>query len=204
MKFLSENGVSKFWSKIKSFFIQSDTVRKIVIVDEYPEFEEAGVLYLKKGSISSGGDSEVNTPTNLYYQDADKNYTSSSSGYSCNWSTDNTVIINSDTYMSKDAQRSSNEFLLSLKANTTYKLIFNYLSGSGIESDSSIGSINCALYNADTSTKIISETVKCGNSGEVSFIASEDGTINAEMQMYIYTGVYYQSLKYEIALYEVS
>lgn len=201
MKILDETGLSTLWSKIKSLFIQSDTVRKIVIVDEYPEVEEEGVLYLKKGTSSEGGETEETV--NLYYQETDKNYTSSSSGYSCNWSTTNTVNPNSDTYMIKDAERSSNNFSLTLKANTTYKLVFNYISGNALKEDNTVGKINYSLWNADTEVKIIDKTVECGNNGEVTFTAENDETINAEMQLYLYTGVHYDNVYYEIGLYEV-
>lgn len=202
MAFLNETGLTRFWEKIKSKTILSETVRKIVIVDDYPDVEEDGVLYLKKGtgSSSSGGGEML---TNLYYQDSDKEYTSSSSGYSCNWRTTKTVEINSNTYMTKDAQRSSNTFTLDLKENTTYKLVFNYVSGSGAK-ETETGKINYSLWNETTSTKLISQSTECGVSSEVTFTSTATETITAEMQMYLYTDVHYQDLIYEIGLYEVS
>ena len=192
----------EYRKKIESKTILSETVRKIVIVDDYPDVEEDGVLYLKKGtgSSSSGGGEML---TNLYYQDSDKEYTSSSSGYSCNWRTTKTVEINSNTYMTKDAQRSSNTFTLDLKENTTYKLVFNYVSGSGTK-ETEIGKINYSLWNETTSTKLISQSTECGVSSEVTFTSTATETITAEMQMYLYTDVHYQDLIYEIGLYEVS
>ena len=192
----------EYRKKIESKTILSETVRKIVIVDDYPDVEEDGVLYLKKGtgSSSSGGGEML---TNLYYQDSDKEHTSSSSGYSCNWRTTKTVEINSDTYMIKDTQRSSNTFTLDLKENTTYKLVFNYVSGSGAK-ETETGKINYSLWNETTSTKLISQSTECGVSSEVTFTSTTTETITAEMQMYLYTGVHYQDLIYEIGLYEVS
>ena len=192
----------EYRKKIESKTILSETVRKIVIVDDYPDVEEDGVLYLKKGtgSSSSGGGEML---TNLYYQDSDKEYTSSSSGYSCNWRTTKTVEINSNTYMTKDAQRSSNTFTLDLKENTTYKLVFNYVSGSGAK-ETETGKINYSLWNETTSTKLISQSTECGVSSEVTFTSTATETITAEMQMYLYTDVHYQDLIYEIGLYEVS
>lgn len=202
MNFLDKNGLTTFWEKIKGKTILSETVRNIVIVDEYPEVEEEGVLYLKKGTGSSSesgsGGEETPTLTNLFYQDTDKEYTSSSSGYSCNWSTNKTVVMNSDAGMIKDAQRSSNTFALELKENTTYKLVFTYISGSAD------GSVDCSLWNETTAIKLVNKKVTAGESGEVTFTATATETITAEMQMYLYTGVYYQNLVYEIGLYEVS
>ena len=204
MDILNNTGLTRFWKKIKSKTILSETVRKIVIVDDYPEVEEEGVLYLKKGTGSSdSGGEETPILTNLYYQDTDKEYTSSSSGYSCNWITTKKVEINSNTYMTKDAQRSSNTFSLDLKENTTYKLVFNYVSGSSTK-ESEVGKINYSLWNETTSTKLISQSTESGVSSEVTFTATATETITAEMQMYLYTGVHYQDLIYEIGLYEVS
>ena len=204
MDILNNTGLTRFWKKIKSKTILSETVRKIVIVDDYPEVEEEGVLYLKKGTGSSdSGGEETPILTNLYYQDTDKEYTSSSSGYSCNWITTKKVEINSNTYMTKDAQRSSNTFSLDLKENTTYKLVFNYVSGSATK-ESEVGKINYSLWNETTSTKLISQSTESGVSSEVTFTATATETITAEMQMYLYTGVHYQDLIYEIGLYEVS
>lgn len=201
MNFLDKTGLTALWGKIKGRTILSETVRKIVIVDEYPEIEEEGVLYLKKdtgSSSESGGEEETPILTNLYYQDTDKEYTSSSSGYSCNWRTNKTVEMNSDAGMVKDAQRSSNTFTLDLKENTTYKLVFNYISGSAD------GSVDCSIWNETTAVKLVNKKVTAGESGEETFTASATETITAEMQMYLYTGVHYQDLVYEIGLYEVS
>lgn len=52
MDFLNKIGLSRFWEKIKGRMILSETIRKIVVVDEYPSVEEEGVLYLKKDSSS--------------------------------------------------------------------------------------------------------------------------------------------------------
>lgn len=48
MDFLNKIGLSRFWEKIKGRMILSETIRKIVVVDELPETEEENVLYLVK------------------------------------------------------------------------------------------------------------------------------------------------------------
>ena len=42
MDFLNKIGLSRFWEKIKGRIILSETIRKIVVVDEYPSVEEEG------------------------------------------------------------------------------------------------------------------------------------------------------------------
>ena len=76
--------------------------------------------------------------TNLFYQDTEKTYTSSSSGYSYTWGTDKTILVNSDNSMTKDAQKSSNEFQLELTAGKTYKLTAEYVSGEATKLDDGI------------------------------------------------------------------
>ena len=204
MNFLDKTGLATLWEKIKGRTILSETVRKIVIVDDYPEIEEEGVLYLKKGTgSSSGGEEETPILTNLYYQDSDKEYTSTSSGYSCNWRANKTIEINSDTYMTSDKQRSSNTFALNLKENTTYKLVFTYISGSATK-ESGVGKVNCSLWNETTAINLVDESAESGKSCEITFVATATETITAEMQLYLYSGTHYQNLVYEIGLYEVS
>lgn len=53
MNCLDKIGLKRFWENIKSKTVLSDVVRKIEVVDELPEVEETGVLYLVK---------EVTTP----------------------------------------------------------------------------------------------------------------------------------------------
>ena len=198
MDFLNKIGLSRFWEKIKGRMILSETIRKIVVVDEYPSVEEEGVLYLKKQSSEPEPVLE-----NLYYQDSDKEYTSSS-GYSCNWRTTKTVEINSDTYLTEDKQRSSNTFSLNLKESTTYKLVVNYLDGTATKDTQEVGKINFSLWNEQTAMKYIGTTVNVGNDGEIIFTATATETVNAEIQAYLYSGTHYTNVKYEIALYEVA
>lgn len=198
MDFLNKIGLSRFWEKIKGRIILSETIRKIVVVDEYPEAEEEGVLYLKKQSSEPEPSLE-----NLYYQDSDKEYTSSS-GYSCNWRTSKTVEINSDTYLTEDKQRSSNIFTLNLKQNTTYKLVVTHADGSASKNTAEVGSVDFSLWNETTATKYVNTTVNVGNDGEITFTATATETVNAEIQVYLYSGTHYTNVEYEIALYEVS
>lgn len=198
MDFLNKIGLSRFWEKIKGRIILSETIRKIVVVDEYPSVEEEGVLYLKKQSSEPEPVLE-----NLYYQDTDKEYTSSS-GYSCNWRTSKVVEINSDTYLTEDKQRSSNVFSLNLKQNTTYKLAVSYLEGSASKNTEEVGKIDFSLWNETTATKYVNTTVDVGNDGEITFTATATETVNAEIQAYLYSGTHYTNVEYEIALYEVA
>ena len=198
MDFLNKIGLSRFWEKIKGRIILSETIRKIVVVDEYPSVEEEGVLYLKKQSSEPEPSLE-----NLYYQDADKEYTSSS-GYSCNWRTSKTVEINSDTYLTEDKQRSSNIFILNLKQNTTYKLVVTHTNGSASKNTAEVGSVDFSLWNETAATKYINTTVDVGNDGEITFTATATETVNAEIQVYLYSGTHYTNVEYEIALYEVA
>lgn len=198
MDFLNKIGLSRFWEKIKGRIILSETIRKIVVVDEYPSVEEEGVLYLKKQSSEPEPVLE-----NLYYQDTDKEYTSPS-GYSCNWRTSKVVEINSDTYLTEDKQRSSNVFSLNLKQNTTYKLAVSYLEGSASKNTEEVGKIDFSLWNETTATKYVNTTVDVGNDGEITFTATATETVNAEIQAYLYSGTHYTNVEYEIALYEVA
>lgn len=198
MDFLNKIGLSRFWEKIKGRIILSETIRKIVVVDEYPEAEEEGVLYLKKQSSDPEPSLE-----NLYYQDSDKEYTSSS-GYSCNWRTSKTVEINSDTYLTEDKQRSSNVFTLDLKQNTTYKLVVTHADGSASKNTAEVGSVDFSLWNETTATKYVNTTVNVGNDSEITFTATATETVNAEIQAYLYSGTHYTNVEYEIALYEVA
>lgn len=198
MDFLNKIGLSRFWEKIKGRIILSETIRKIVVVDEYPEAEEEGVLYLKKQSSEPEPSLE-----NLYYQDSDKEYTSSS-GYSCNWRTSKTVEINSDTYLTEDKQRSSNVFTLDLKQNTTYKLVVTHADGSASKNTAEVGSVDFSLWNETTATKYVNTTVNVGNDSEITFTATATETVNAEIQVYLYSGTHYTNVEYEIALYEVA
>ena len=196
--YVSKNNLSYIRDKISSKVVKSDVIRKIVVVDEYPETEEEGVLYLKKQSSEPEPSLE-----NLYYQDSDKEYTSSS-GYSCNWRTSKTVEINSDTYLTEDKQRSSNIFTLNLKQNTTYKLVVTHADGSASKNTAEVGSVDFSLWNETTATKYINTTVNVGNDSEITFTATATETVNAEIQVYLYSGTHYTNVEYEIALYEVT
>ena len=59
MDFLNKIGLARFWEKIKGRIILSETIRKIVVVDELPETEEENVLYLVKQP-------EITEPENLW------------------------------------------------------------------------------------------------------------------------------------------
>ena len=196
--YVSKNKLSYIIDKISSKVVKSDVIKKIVVVDEYPETEEEGVLYLKKQSSEPEPVLE-----NLYYQDTDKEYTSSS-GYSCNWRTSKVVEINSDTYLTEDKQRSSNVFSLNLKQNTTYKLAVSYLEGSASKNTEEVGKIDFSLWNETAATKYVNTTVDVGNDAEITFTATATETVNAEVQAYLYSGTHYTNVEYEIALYEVS
>lgn len=190
MKFLSENGVSKFWSKIKSFFIQSDTIRKIVIVDEYPEVEEEGVLYLKKY-----------TPTNLYYQDVKKSGGSESSGYLYNYYTDCTVDFDSvGVALTSDKERDSNNFFLNLTAGKKYRVVFTYISGEVSGLDGTL--ITFIFRNGDTSTVLAQSGTTTLSDVEFTYTATAMESFNARIGLYAYTGGLYNALKYKIAIYE--
>lgn len=195
---MTKNTLIFLLNKIFQKSVISEQVRRIVVVDEYPDIEEEGVLYLKK---------QTSTPEptleNLYYQHADKEYTSSS-GYSCNWRTSKVVEINSDTYLTEDKQRSSNTFSLNLKESTTYKLVVNYLDGTATKDTQEVGKVNFSLWNEQTAMKYMSTTVNVGNDGEITFTATATETVNAEIQAYLYSGTHYTNVKYEIALYEVA
>ena len=110
MIFLDKTGLAKFWENIKSKAVLSDTVRKIVIVEDYPEVEEEGVLYLKKytGSSSDSGseEEETTTSTNLWVNPTVISgwFASDASSYEASSST------------------TSKYAYISCKANTTYKI----------------------------------------------------------------------------------
>lgn len=199
MKFLNTTGLTKLWDKIKSLFVQSEQIRKIVIVDEYPEVEEEGVLYLKKNGISSDGN--TGELVNLYYQDNEKNGGSESSGYVYNFYTNNTFDIDSfGVALSSDKEKNSNSFSLSLTEGKTYKIKFKYISGNVTGTDGTL--INVRLINYDTSNVLVSQSVKSLEDLEFTYTATATETINARIGFYAYSSRIYNALVYEIAIYE--
>lgn len=139
----------------------------------------------------------ISVTDNLFHQDKEKSYTSSSSGYTSCWHTDETFEITSDSTLSADKIRSSDTFALNLIAGKKYTLTVKYVSGS-VTSESSV--INIGLYNETTATKIIGTTLYDLTSASETFVATTDETITAEMQAYMYQGNQYTGFKCEIIL----
>lgn len=199
MNYLDEIGLKRFWGNIKGKTVLSDVVRKIVIVDDYPEVEEQGVLYLKIGS-SSGG--ETDTPE-LYYQLQDKIYSSSSSGYNTKFGTDRTILMNSSVVLDGDRYRGSYAFDLTLEAGKTYKLSVEYISGEAVSNGTKDNIISYAVRNASTSTKIKEVYVKTLTNAETTFTVDTTQSISAEIYMTMYEGVQFTNLTYKLSLKEV-
>lgn len=199
MNYLDEIGLKRFWENIKGKTVLSDVVRKIVIVDDYPDVEEDGVLYLKIGSSSGGG---TDTPE-LYYQLQDKTYTSSSSGYNTKFGTDRTILMNSSVVLDGDRYRTSYAFDLNLEAGKTYKLSVEYISGNAVSNGTKDNIISYAVRNVSTSTKIKEVYVKTLTNAETTFTVDATQSISAEIYMTMYEGVQFTNLTYKLSLKEV-
>lgn len=200
MNYLDEIGLKRFWENIKGKTVLSDVVRKIVIVDDYPEVEEQGVLYLKIGSSSGGG---TDTSTELYYQLQDKIYTSSSSGYNTKFGTDRTILMNSSVVLDGDRYRGSYAFDLTLEAGKTYKLAVEYISGEAVSNGTKENIISYAVRNSSTETKIAEVFVKTLTDSETTFTVNTTQTISADIYMTMYEGVQFTNLTYKLSLKEV-
>lgn len=203
MNILDKTGLATLWEKIKSKMILSDSVRKIVIVEEYPEIEEKGVLYLKRSAeTSDSGEEEKPSMTNLYYQEQIKSGGSESSGYTYNFYTNNTFEVDScGKALAKDKDKQSNSFKLNLVQGKTYEILFKYLSGTVEGTTSSI--INLRLFNYDTSTILTQTSATDLNDVKITYTAEKTESINAQVGFYIYSGRTYNALTYEVAINEV-
>lgn len=136
----------------------------------------------------------------LYYQDAQKTDISTSSGYSYTFDTDKSVLVNSDSALAGDKQKTSNDFNLTLEQGEKYRLFIKYLSGS---IEKSGGLINFSIYNKTTNTKMVGVTLEELANTTADFTAAATETIVSQAQIYLYSGAKYTNAKFEINLNKV-
>ena len=134
----------------------------------------------------------------LYYQDTQKTDTSTSSGYSYTFDTDKSVLVNSDSALTGDKQKTSNSFSLSLEQSEKYRLSIKYISGN-IEKNG--GLINFSIYK--TNTKLVGVTLEELANTTIDFTATATETITAQAQIYLFSGAKYTNAKFEINLNKV-
>lgn len=186
--------------------VSSNVINSIVVVNELPEVEVEGVLYLVKDNSTIEPDipDVPEEEINLYYQTEQKDYTSGSGDYSISWTTDCNVTFDSKgVAMTRDRQQSSGGFALTLEAGKTYKLKAKYVSGT-MTSTSGEQAYHFILIDDDTSVEYCSMTTHEMADVEKTFTAESDITItDARVSVYIYTGTLYDNLTYNISLTEV-
>ena len=129
--------------------VSSDTIHSMLVVDELPEVEEEGVLYLVK---------EIeNTIVNLYPNQVES---SQSDGFTVTFKNQEVVVDGSND--SSSVWGWTNRFTMNLEANKTYYLQFENVSGSFDDSsrisnsDGIINSVSLTGYDSsDNSTNLI-------------------------------------------------
>lgn len=144
------------------------------------------------------------TLENLYYQDEPYTHTSTSSGYTLTFDTDATFYITSTAELARDVQRASNEFTLNLIAGVTYRLTAKYLSGSVQNTTESTTACTLSLYNTNPREKIVDVKVSGSDTVSAEFTATETISMTATMEAYLYTGIKYTDMKYELELVDIS
>lgn len=172
--------------------VSSDVINSIVVVDALPEVEEEGVLYLVKET----------TPTviNLYHQDTEKNYTSSS-GINYIFGIDKTITLNGTP--SSNASTFSNNFTANLSTSKTYKLTLTYDSGNVTVNSSLAYAVY--FYSGGESTGHesllqLESSDKNGVSG--TFTPTIDGEYAYGLRIYVYKNNVYDNLKFNVVLTE--
>lgn len=180
--------------------VSSTSISRIEVVENYPDVEEQGVLYIKTGTSSGGSEG---TATELYYQTQDKEYTSSSSGYNTKFGADRTILMNSSAALNGDRYRGSNTFDLTLEAGKTYKLSVEYISGEAVSDGTKESIISYAVRNFSTETKIAEVFVKTLTNAETTFTINTTQTISADIYMTMYGGVQFTNLTYKLSIKEV-
>lgn len=191
---LSKIGLQHFWEGLKNKFIKSNALKEILVVDELPEVEQEGVLYLVK-------ENEIIEPENLYYQEEEKDYTSSS-GINYIFGVDKTITLNGAP--SSDASTYSNPFLANLDTNKTYKLKATYNSGDVVNAGDIEWKIYLYLNNDDVSqVKLLEKEIVNKENVEEIFTPTVSGQQIYGIRVYVYAGNEYQNLKYDIAIEEV-
>ena len=192
MKYLSDSGLAKLINKIKSTFIESGEIKKILVVDTLPEFEEEGILYLVK---------EQAIKENLYYQNEKKEYTSSS-GITYIFDIDNTITLNGTP--NKDASTYSNNFNVNLDTNKNYKLKLNYLSGNVTKNAEFEWKVYLYYNNEEPDhQELCSGEFTNKNNLELSFKPTLTGNNIYGIRVYVYGNNVYDNLKYSINIEEV-
>lgn len=198
MNYLDKVGLQQLWQKIKEYFetkkyVSSDIIRKIEVVESLPEIEEEGILYLVK-------EQEIIEKENLYYQDEEKDYTSSS-GINYVFGMDSTIKFNNTP--SNDASTFSHSFHANFNIEKQYKLILKYKSGNINVSGANLVN-SFSLYKEDQTTRVAKVDInEKEGTHEITFTPPENGDKLYYIRAYVYANNEYQDLTYEIRIEEV-
>lgn len=172
--------------------VSSDVINSIVVVDALPEVEEEGVLYLVK---------EIPTVINLYYQDTEKNYTSSS-GINYIFGIDKTITLNGTP--SANASTFSNNFTANLSTSKTYKLTLTYDSGDVTVNSSLAYAIYFYSGGANTGHETLLQIESNDKNGvNGTFTPTIDGEYEYGLRIYVYANNVYDNLKFNVLIEEV-
>lgn len=172
--------------------VSSDVINSIVVVDALPEVEEEGVLYLVK---------EIPTVINLYYQDTEKNYTSSS-GINYIFGIDKTITLNGTP--SANASTFSNNFTANLSTSKTYKLTLTYDSGDVTVNSSLAYAIYFYSGGANTGHETLLQIESNDKNGvNGTFTPTIDGEYEYGLRIYVYANNVYDNLKFNVLIEKV-
>lgn len=177
---------------LKGNYIESNDIKKILVVDALPEVEEDGVLYLVK---------EQAIKENLYYQNQKKEYTSSS-GITYIFDIDNTITLNGTP--NKDASTYSNNFNVNFDTNKTYKLKLDYVSGDITRNATYDWKVYLYYNNEEPDhEELCSSELTDKNNLELTFKPNRAGDNVYGIRVYVYGNNVYNNLKYNVSIEEV-
>lgn len=172
--------------------VSSDIINSIVVVDSLPAVEEEGVLYLVK---------ETPAVINLYYQDTEKNY-ASSSGISYTFGIDKTITLNGTP--NANASTFSNNFTANLSTSKTYKLSLTYDSGDVAVNNSFVYGIYVYSGGTHAGNEILLQLESNDKNGvNGTFTPTIDGEYDYGLRIYVYKNNVYDNLKLNVLLEEV-
>lgn len=147
--------------------VSSDTINSIVVVDELPEVEEEGVLYLIKESV---------TPVveNLY---PDQIESTQSDGFTVTFKEKNVIVDGSNSSVSVWCW--TNKFNMNLEANKTYYLQFANVSGSFDDSQ--------RIANSDGVVTNVSLSAFDSSNNETQLVSQVERTASSVYDKYVFT-----------------
>lgn len=191
-EYVTETELNNAISGLGTGNVSSDVINSIVVVDSLPAVEEEGVLYLVK---------ETQTVINLYHQDTEKNYTSSS-GINYIFGIDKTITLNGTP--SANASTFSNNFTANLSTSKTYKLTLTYDSGDVTVNSSLAYAIYFYSGGENTGHENLLQLESSDKNGvSGTFTPTIDGEYEYGLRIYVYKNNVYDNLKFNVLIEEV-